>query len=116
MIKLKSGKTIEYNEDYDVFFQTLMKEIIAESIATADVKFNSEKNKEEDINKLVFKEMMDNSIFITHQLFEIATHNQQLVKFLVTGFLFNNLALSLPNLTDKLGGSFLKNNSGTTIH
>jgi len=44
---------------------------------------------------------MDNCIYVTHQLFEIAKDNEALSKFMVTGFLFNSVVLSLSQMPDK---------------
>jgi len=109
MIKLKSGKIIEVEQDFDQFFQTIMTEIINESVTTAQNA--GDKVKEQDaFNKVLLKEIMDNSIFVTHQIFELAKVNKNLSKFLVTGFLFNSIVLSVPDLSSQ----FLDTNK--TIH
>ena len=36
MITLKNGTEIEYNKDFDVFFQTLLEKVISESRKYAD--------------------------------------------------------------------------------
>ena len=109
MIKLKSGKIIEVEQDFDQFFQTIMTEIINESVATAQN--SGDKVKEQDaFNKVLLKEIMDNSIFVTHQIFDLAKVNKNLSKFLVTGFLFNSIVLSVPDLSSQ----FLDTNK--TIH
>ncbi|MDA3900583.1 MAG: hypothetical protein PF637_08695 [Spirochaetes bacterium] len=100
MIKLKSGKIIEVEEDFDQFFQTIMTEIISESVTAAQT--GSDKVKGQDaFNKILLKEIMDNSIFVTHQIFDLAKVNKNLSKFLVTGFLFNSIVLSIPDLSNQ---------------
>ncbi len=99
MIKLKNGKDIAYNENFDIFYQNLLSGIITESAKTANEACGLNIDMEE-YNKLLLKEVMDNSIFITHQLFEISKVNENLSKFIITGFLFNCIVMSIPNLND----------------
>lgn len=97
MIKLKSGRVVEFKENYDEFFQKLMHDIIDDSVSVAD----RHANKETDLdsyNSLMLKELMDNSIYVTHQIFDIAKVNKNLSKFLVTGFLFNSMVMTMPDL------------------
>ena len=53
---------------------------------------------------------MDNCIFITHQLFEIAKENEEFSRFMVTAFLFNSIILTLPEL-DSRGSSKIDDGS-----
>lgn len=100
MIKLKNGKEIQYNQDIDLFFQNLLTEIINDSVEQANKK-QEEKSSDLTYNQILLKEIMDNSIFVTHQIFEISKLNENLSKFLVSGFLFNNIVLSIPELNEK---------------
>jgi hypothetical protein len=101
MIKLKNGKIVEFDQDFDQFFQLLMSEIISESMKTVSNDFKPAQGKN-DYNRLLLKEIMDNSIYITHQIFELSELNANLSRFLVTGFLFNSIVLSIPSLSGEL--------------
>ncbi|MBN1500895.1 MAG: hypothetical protein JW982_12100 [Spirochaetes bacterium] len=103
MIKLKSGKKIEFENNLDQFFQILLTEIIEEaynniSFIKNKVSGSAPEKPEMDDEQLLLKEIMDQSIFVTHQLFDLYMVNKDLAKFLVTGFLFNSIVLSIPNL------------------
>lgn len=103
MIRLKNGAEVEYDQNFDAFFQRLLASIISESASAV----NSRTEVPSDpaaYNKLMAKEIMDNSIFVTHQIFEIAKLNENLSKFLVTGFLFNSIVLSIPNMSEDISG------------
>jgi hypothetical protein len=97
MIKLKSGTEIEYNKNFDTFFQQLLAGIIEEAFHIAKNATSGTFNKE-DFNDVLLREIMDNSIFVTQQLFDIAKVNEQMSKFIMSGFLFNSIVLSIPNL------------------
>jgi hypothetical protein len=114
MIRLKSGTEIGYDENFEVFFQKLLSSIIAESMQSVR-KSQSEDIDQSEFNKLLAKEIMDNAIFVSHQIFEIGRINQNLAKFLVTGFLFNSIILSIPNLSDTINGDRDPDGSGS-IH
>ena len=90
MIKLKNGLEIKYNKDIDRFFKNLVEATIKESLDAVLIKLKT-KDCESDYDELFFKEIMDNSIFITHQLFELSKTDIELSKFLITGFIFNNI-------------------------
>ncbi|MFW6366024.1 MAG: hypothetical protein ACOC2H_06065 [Spirochaetota bacterium] len=97
MIKLKSGRVVEFIDNYDEFFQKLMQEIVNDCVAVA----GQQADKAADLNaynSLLLKELMDNSIYVTHQIFDLAKVNRNLSKFLVTGFLFNSMVMSIPEL------------------
>ena len=111
MIRLKSGTEIGYDENFEVFFQKLLSSIIAESMQAVRKSHNIDVDQSE-FNKFLAKEIMDNSIFVSHQIFEIGKINQNLAKFLVTGFLFNSIILSIPNLSDTLDGENTPDGSG----
>jgi len=101
MIRLKNGVEIEYDQNFDVFFQRLLSTIISESAAAVSGREDAPSDKTA-YNKALAKEIMDNSIFVTHQIFEIEKLNANLAKFLVTGFLFNSIVLSIPDMSDDL--------------
>jgi hypothetical protein len=107
MIKLKSGTIVDFVDNYDEFFQNLQKMIVDESIKVAEL----QTNRETDLNsfhRVLLKEIMDNSIYVTHQIFDISKINKNLSKFLVTGFLFNSIVHTIPELeaqTEKIDTS-----------
>ncbi len=108
MIKLKNGVELPYTEDFDVFFQNLLESMIRESRKTALEKF-SNKKEEEPLNDMFLRELMDNCIYVTHQLFEMSRINEEFSKFIITGFIFNSTVLSLSQFsgdfdTDEDGG------------
>ena len=97
MIKMKNGTEVNYTEDFDNFFNELMKTIISESKAEVD------KNKTDDLsgeklNELFLKELMDNSIYVTHQIFEMAKENEDFSKFVVSGFVFNSIIMTISGM------------------
>jgi len=95
MIKLLNGHEIKYNEDFDRFFQNLLEAIITESRKISIIKASGEKNSESERN-IFLQEVMDNSIYVTHQLFRIYQDNEKLTKFIITGFIFNSVIMALP--------------------
>lgn len=115
MIKLKSGKEIAYNDNIDIFFQNLLSSIIDDSVQNASEKnTNDSKSTKQSYNDMLLKEIMDNSIFVTHQIFEISKLNENLSKFLVSGFLFNNIVLSIPDFEEQNKKN--ENKDDETIH
>ena len=111
MIKLKNGFEIKYDKDFDQFFRSLLESIIKESRRASESQAESRKSIE-SFNEIFLKELMDNCIFVTHQLFEIAKKSEDFSKFIVTGFLFNSIILNLPNLDS---GFSLKNPESKSI-
>ena len=95
MIKLKTGIDIPYDQEFDKFFQALLDGLIRESFSAA-----KQANNAGQFNELVLTEVMDNCLYVTHQLFEIAKENESLSRFLVTGFLFNSVVLGLSQLQE----------------
>jgi hypothetical protein len=91
MIKLKNGHNVKYNEDFDQFFYDLIRDIVEESKKAINAKPDS--GFDEDL----LKEIMDNCIFISHQLIEISKENQSMSEFIVTGFIFNSIMMVLTN-------------------
>jgi hypothetical protein len=113
MIRLKSGTVVELDDDFDAFLKELLKCMVSESIDAAGAVV---RDSGDDFNRLMLKELMDNSIFVTHQLFEIYGHNANLAKFLVTGFIFNSLAQSLPSLAGDILKEFNAGPGDDTLH
>ena len=93
MIKLKNGYTVSFNKDFDVFFQDLLEAIVRESRQSSEGRGAADS---EDKNELFLKELMDNCIYVTHQLFDIAKEREEFSRFMVTGFIFNSIVCSLP--------------------
>lgn len=104
MIRLKNGFEVKYNEDFDLFFRNLLESIIKQSKKTVESHFNID-SYSESLNDLFLKELMDNCIYVTHQLFEIAKTYEEFSKFMITGFLFNSIIMSMPQLDDNKGNS-----------
>ncbi len=115
MIKLKNGKNVQYNDNFDIFFKNLMEAIIYES-KNAALEENSENETDniDELNELFLKEIMDNCIYVTHQLFEILKTNEDLSKFVVTGFIFNSIMILISQsnfgILDNLKEKEKKNN------
>ena len=99
MIKLINGYEIKYNDDFDRFFQNLLEAIITESKKTSIIKSTDQNNtvSERDI---FLQEIMDNSIYVTQQLFLIYKDNEKLTKFIITGFIFNSVIMAIPGIGD----------------
>ncbi len=102
MIKLKNGVELQYTEDFDVFFQNLLESMIRESRKTALNKYSPGKS-DESLNDFFLKELMDNCIYVTHQLFEMSKINEEFSKFIITGFIFNSTVLSLSQFSSEPG-------------
>jgi hypothetical protein len=111
MITLKNGTEIEYNKDFDVFFQTLLEKVISESRKYAGEQFVRRNNKK-TFNDIFLKEIMDNAIFIVHQLFEMSNTDKKMAEFVMTGFLFNSIILTL----SKFDGLQKNNQEKDIIH
>ena len=101
MIELKNGHVVEYNQDFDLFFQNLLESIIKESKKETLNNFSATKESE-SFNDIYLKELMDNCIYVTHQLFEIGKKNEEFSKFIVTGFIFNSIIMNLQILDKDL--------------
>ncbi len=99
MIKLKNGIEIPYNQDFDEFFKDLLETIIFESKTEIDNR-NTGNQSVDLLNEAFLKELMDNCIYITHQLFNMNEEHRELAKFMVSGFVFNSLLLLIQ--TEKL--------------
>mgnify|MGYP001768160502 CR=1 FL=1 len=99
MIKLINGFEVKYIDDFDKFFQNLLEAIIYESKQASILKKSApEETKTE--KDLFLQEIMDNCIYVTHQLFTLYSTNEKFTKFIMTGFIFNSIILSLSNFSD----------------
>ena len=94
MIRLKSGSTINYEENLDLFFQKIFNAVITDSrkIVNDNAK-GTESN--EILNELYLKEIMDTCINITNQLFEMQKKSHRLSKFIISGFIFNGILMAI---------------------
>jgi hypothetical protein len=97
VIQLKNGYTVEHNNDFDQFFKNLMEGIVTVS---RDELANQDLAREE-YNEQFLKQVMDNCIYVTHQIFEMQKENEELSRFMVTGFIFNSIIMTLPYLSDE---------------
>lgn len=115
MIKLINGFEIKYSEDFDKFFQNLLEAIIFQSKKASILKKISpgEKKTERDI---FLQEIMDNCIYVTHQLFTMYSGNEKFTEFIMTGFLFNSIVLSLSNYSDIADLKKSDNDGIDTVH
>ena len=115
MIKLINGFEVKYAEDFDEFFQNLLKAIIHESKQSSILKKSSseEKRNERDI---FLQEIMDNCIYVTHQLFSLYKSNEKFTKFIITGFIFNSIILSLANFNDMGDAKLSDTDDSNTLH
>lgn len=114
MITLKNGIEIPYNQDFDEFFKELLETIIFESKNEIDNR-NTTDESIDILNEYFLKELMDNCIFITHQLFNMGEEHQKLAEFMVSGFVFNSLLLLIQ--TNKLfDESEIKKEDEDTFH
>jgi hypothetical protein len=95
MIKLKNGFEVPYNKDFDEFYKNLMESIIRESHKSIS---SPDPGSDKSASEIFLKEIMDNCIYVTHQLFEIAKEREDFSRFIITGFLFNSIICSLPSL------------------
>ena len=115
MIRLKSGTTVKHEKDLDSFFQKIIDAIIADSKKTVnDNTSNIELN--ENLNELYFKEMMDNCIIITHQLFELQKKFPKISKFIISGFIFNAILIAIQSESMKLKPEIPIMTGKETIH
>lgn len=115
MIKLKNGQEIKYNKDLDQFFKNLLETIIKESRKVVE-KNPKKPETHESLNEIFLKELMDNCIFVTHQLFEMSKINEELSKFMVTGFIFNSIMLTISQLDTVFVTKDNKKKEKETIH
>ncbi len=115
MIKLLNGFEVKYTEDFDKFFQNLLEAIIYESKQASIIKKSlpEEKKTEKD---LLLQEIMDNCIYVTHQLFTLYSTNEKFTKFIITGFIFNSIILSMSSFSDILNPKEAADDGADTLH
>ncbi len=94
MIKLVNGHEVEYHEDFDVFFQNLLNAIITQSKKVPQD--DSHISETTSNSELFIQQVMDNCIYVTHQIFELYKEDEKMTKFIITGFLFNSVILLAP--------------------
>jgi len=115
MILLKSGKSLPYNDDFDVFFRDLMDAIINEALMA--VHQGEEKKKNDDKQQQVLlKEIMDNCILVSHQLLQISKENENLSKFIITGSLFQCAVMTFHNSSQNADGDSTEETDEDTLH
>lgn len=103
MIKLKRGSEVPYNRDIDAFLNSLAHSIISESIHSPSIPQDTS----EDIrSEAVLREIMDNCIYVTHQVFELFKRDENAGRLLATGFLFNFVILVLKMMEDRFPPEF----------
>lgn len=95
MIKLKNGYEVPYNRDIDAFLNALARSIIRESIHSP---LTSRSASGDAGNESLLREIMDNCIYVTHQVFELFKKDENAGKLLATGFLFNFVILLLQTM------------------
>lgn len=95
MIKLKNGYEVPYNRDIDAFLNALARSIIRESIHSP---LTSRDASRDAGNESQLREIMDNCIYVTHQVFELFKKDENAGKLLATGFLFNFVILLLQTM------------------
>lgn len=95
MIKLKNGYEVPYNRDIDAFLNALARSIIRESIHSP---LTSRGASGDAGNESLLREIMDNCIYVTHQVFELFKKDENAGKLLATGFLFNFVILLLQTM------------------
>lgn len=95
MIKLKNGYEVPYNRDIDAFLNTLARSIIRESIHSP---LTSRGASGDAGNESLLREIMDNCIYVTRQVFELFKKDENAGKLLATGFLFNFVILLLQTM------------------
>lgn len=116
MIKLINGFEVEYSDDFDRFFQNLLEAVIQVSRISA-VKKKSRKEETRTERDIFLQEIMDNCIFITHQLFTLYKDNEKFTKFIITGFIFNSVIIALNDYENNSEEMNKKtNDDGEIIH
>lgn len=114
MITLKNGATIEYQEDFDAFFRSMVSAVIKASLrAAADSIEKGETGS--NFNDRLLREIMDNCIYISRQFQDIARRDEKLSSLLVTGCLFNCMIMSLSKL-GTLGAEDTRDDDDGRLH
>ncbi len=116
MIKLINGYEVEYTDDFDRFFQSLLRAVIQESKISATRK-RALPDEMRSERELFLQEIMDNCIYITHQLFNLYKDNEKFTQFIITGFIFNSVILALPDFENSSAANQKKGNEeGGILH
>jgi len=116
MIKLINGFEVEYSDDFDRFFQNLLEAVIRVSRLSA-IKKKAIKDESRSERDIFLQEIMDNCIFITHQLFTLYKENEKFTKFIITGFIFNSVIIALNEFDNNSQGNIKKNgDEGGILH
>ncbi len=102
MIRLKNGTEVEYMEEFDAYFQSIIRSIIKTSLRTAADRLEKGQGGGA-FNDNLMREIMDNCIYIARQIQEMGGKDEKLQSLLVTASLFNCAIASLSKL-GSLGG------------
>ncbi len=116
MIRLKNQTVIDYQEDFDAFFQKIVAEVIKSSLRAASNAV--EKGDTADsFNELLLRDIMDNCIYITHQVQELSKKDPNISTLFITGCLFNCMINSLSRLgTMSPEGPVANDDGDDTVH
>jgi hypothetical protein len=115
MILLTNGFEVKYTEDFDKFFHNLLEAIIHESKKVSITK-KSKADESKSEKDIFLQEIMDNCIYVTHQLFTLYSTNEKFTKFIITGFIFNSIILSLSNINDMTSVKKIGDDGADTLH
>ena len=115
MIKLINGFVVEYSDDFDRFFQNLLEAVIQVSRQSA-VKKKALKEENRTERDIFLQEIMDNCIYITHQLFTIYKDNEKFTKFIITGFIFNSVIIALNDYENNAAAGNNAGEDGGILH
>lgn len=115
MILLKSGKSLPYNDDFDVFFRDLMDAVINEALMAVH-ESEEKKTSSDNQQQLLLKEIMDNCILVSHQLLQISKENENLSKFIITGSLFQCAVMTFHNSSHKFNEDSFDETDDDTLH
>lgn len=115
MIVLTNGFEVKYTDDFDKFFHNLLEAIIVESKKTSLLK-NSDSDEIKNERDIFLQEIMDNCIYVTHQLFTLYSNNEKFTKFIITGFIFNSIILSLSNFNEIIDIKLTEEGGSDILH
>jgi hypothetical protein len=120
MIRLKSGESIQFETDFDAFFQKLVNGIIRDALKAASSAMSRGEN-EDDFNRHMLREIMDNCIYVVHQIRELQKTSEDIATLLITGCLFNCTVMNLAQMGQtETGGKSESSGSGEdddgTVH